>query len=387
MITMYNNIKNITTLKAILIIATIGIVSCNSKTKEDVITIETSEPSENDIITITDAQFVSSNMQLGKITKQEFTTSVKANGMFDVPPENKASVSAYFAGYVKNISLLPGDAVKKGQVLFTLENPEYIQIQQDFLEAKSKLSYLKADYERQKTLVAENVTSQKNYLKAESDYKVTLAQYQSLQKKLSLMNINSNTLTGESISAIISVTSPISGIATSIDVSKGMFLNPSDIALTVTNTEHLHLELKIFENDLPLIKEEQPIKIHLQNNSSKVYNGNVHLINRAINPTERTIDIHGDLENPDDAKLFAPGMYLEADIITSSDVFDALPTEAVINIEDANYAILKQDTTSFKKVPVQVGKSSNGFIQILNATDFNADSEFLTKGAFNLITE
>lgn len=384
---MYNNIKNITTLKAILIIATIGIVSCNSKTKEDVITIETSEPSENDIITITDAQFVSSNMQLGKITKQEFTTSVKANGMFDVPPENKASVSAYFAGYVKNISLLPGDAVKKGQVLFTLENPEYIQIQQDFLEAKSKLSYLKADYERQKTLVAENVTSQKNYLKAESDYKVTLAQYQSLQKKLSLMNINSNTLTGESISAIISVTSPISGIATSIDVSKGMFLNPSDIALTVTNTEHLHLELKIFENDLPLIKEEQPIKIHLQNNSSKVYNGNVHLINRAINPTERTIDIHGDLENPDDAKLFAPGMYLEADIITSSDVFDALPTEAVINIEDANYAILKQDTTSFKKVPVQVGKSSNGFIQILNATDFNADSEFLTKGAFNLITE
>jgi membrane fusion protein, heavy metal efflux system len=387
MITMYNNIKNITTLKAILIIATIGIVSCNSKTKEDVITIETSEPSENDIITITDAQFVSSNMQLGKITKQEFTTSVKANGMFDVPPENKASVSAYFAGYVKNISLLPGDAVKKGQVLFTLENPEYIQIQQDFLEAKSKLSYLKADYERQKTLVAENVTSQKNYLKAESDYKVTLAQYQSLQKKLSLMNINSNTLTGESISAIISVTSPISGIATSIDVSKGMFLNPSDIAMTVTNTEHLHLELKIFENDLPLIKEEQPIKIHLQNNSSKVYNGNVHLINRAINPTERTIDIHGDLENPDDAKLFAPGMYLEADIITSSDVFDALPTEAVINIEDANYAILKQDTTSFKKVPVQVGKSSNGFIQILNATDFNADSEFLTKGAFNLITE
>jgi membrane fusion protein, heavy metal efflux system len=384
---MYNNIKNITTLKAILIIATIGIVSCNSKTKEDVITIETSEPSENDIITITDAQFVSSNMQLGKITKQEFTTSVKANGMFDVPPENKASVSAYFAGYVKNISLLPGDAVKKGQVLFTLENPEYIQIQQDFLEAKSKLSYLKADYERQKTLVAENVTSQKNYLKAESDYKVTLAQYQSLQKKLSLMNINSNTLTGESISAIISVTSPISGIATSIDVSKGMFLNPSDIAMTVTNTEHLHLELKIFENDLPLIKEEQPIKIHLQNNSSKVYNGNVHLINRAINPTERTIDIHGDLENPDDAKLFAPGMYLEADIITSSDVFDALPTEAVINIEDANYAILKQDTTSFKKVPVQVGKSSNGFIQILNATDFNADSEFLTKGAFNLITE
>ncbi len=384
---MFNNFKNILAIKGLFIIATASLISCNSKTKEDVITIETSEASENDIITITDAQFVSSNLELGKITKQEFTTTVKANGMFDVPPENKATVSAYFAGYVKNISLLPGDIVKKGQVLFTLENPEYVQIQQDFLEAKSKLNYLKADYERQKVLFSDNVTSQKNYLKAESDYKVTLAQYQSLQKKLSLMNINSNALTGESISSVISVTSPISGIATSIEVSKGMFLNPSDVAMTITNTDHLHLELKIFENDLPLIKEEQPIKIHLQSNSNQVYEGIVHLINRAINPTERTIDIHGDLVNEDDAKLFAPGMYLEADIITSSDVFDALPNEAVINIENTNYAIIKQDGTSYKKVPVQIGKSSNEYIQILNAVDFNPDSEFLTKGAFNLIVE
>ncbi|MFH6769933.1 efflux RND transporter periplasmic adaptor subunit [Gaetbulibacter aquiaggeris] len=387
MITMFNNFKNIISLIGFLIIVSVSLVSCNSKNKEDVITIETSESSEKDMITITDAQFVSSEMELGKITKHEFITSVKANGMFDVPPENKATVSAYFAGYVKNISLLPGDIVKKGQVLFTLENPEYIQIQQDFLEAKSKLNYLKADYERQKTLVADNVTSQKNYLKAESDYKVTLAQYQSLQKKLSLMNINSNTLTGDSIRSIMNVMSPISGIVTSIEVSKGMFLNPSDIAMTVTNTDHLHLELKIFENDLPFVKVEQPIKIHLQNNSSQVYNGSVHLINRAINPTERTIDIHGDLENPDDAKLFAPGMYLEADIITSSNVFDALPTEAVINFENTNYAILKQNVTSFKKVPVQIGQSSNGFIQILNANDFDPNSEFITKGAFNLITE
>jgi len=384
---MLNNLKNILTAKRIVVITAAFLISCNSKTKEDVITIEPSEITGKDNIIITDAQFVSSNLELGKITKQEFSTSVKANGMFDVPPENKATISAYFAGYVKNISLLPGDRVKKGQVLFTLENPEYVQIQQDFLEAKSKLDYLKADYERQKLLYTDNVTSQKNYLKAESEYKVTLAQYQSLQKKLNMMNINPNSLTGDSISSIINVTSPISGIATSIEVSKGMFLNPSNVAMTVTNTDQLHLELKIFENDLPFIKEEQPIKIHLQNNSSKVYEGIVHLINRAINPTERTIDIHGDLVNEDDAKLFAPGMYLEADIITSRDIYDALPNEAIVNVENNNYAIIKQSETSYKKVPIEIGKTSNGFTQILNVADFNLDSEFLTKGAFNLIIE
>jgi cobalt-zinc-cadmium efflux system membrane fusion protein len=384
---MSNQIKNSISQKGFLIILSIIMMSCNSKNKQDVIEINNSETPETNLVTITKSQFESSNMELGSISKQEFNSSVKANGMFDVPPENKATVSAYFAGYVKSISLLPGDAVKKGQVLFTLENPEYVQMQQDFLEAQSKLDYLKADYDRQQTLLADNITSKKNFLKAESEYKMTLAQYQSLKKKLGLMNINPNTLNGETITSTISVLAPISGTVTSIEASKGMFLNPSDVALTVTNTNHLHLELKIFEQDLPLVKEGQPIKIHLLNNSDSIYDGEVHLINKAVNTEDRTINIHGDLVNDKDANLFAPGMYIETDIITRSHIFDALPNEAIVNIENAFYALTKQDETTYKKVPIEVGLSSNGFTQILNSNDFNDQTEFVTKGAFNLITE
>jgi cobalt-zinc-cadmium efflux system membrane fusion protein len=384
---MLSTLKNIIQRKGFLVVCAIVLMSCNSKSKQDAILIDDLETTESDIITITKSQFDSSNMELGNLVKHEFNTIVKANGMFDVPPENKATVSTYFAGYVKNISLLPGDKVKKGQVLFTLENPEYIQIQQDFLEAKSRLDYLKADYERQKTLLADNVTSMKNYLKAESDYMVTQAQYQSLKKKLSLMNINSSNFTGESIRSTMSVLSPISGIVTSIEASTGMFLNPSDVALTVTNTDHLHLELKIFENDLPMIKVGQPIKIHLQNNTQKVYDAQVHLINRSINAQDRTIDIHGDLVNEEDAKLFVPGMYIETDILTSSDVFEALPSEAVVNIENVYFALIKQSDTTYKKVPIEIGMISNGYTQILNTEDFNKDTLFMTKGAFNLISE
>lgn len=384
---MSNQIKNSISQKGFLIILSIIMMSCNSKNKQDVIEINSSGTPETNLVTITKSQFESSNMELGSISKQEFNSSVKANGMFDAPPENKATVSAYFAGYVKNISLLPGDAVKKGQVLFTLENPGYVQMQQDFLEAQSRLDYLKADYDRQQTLLADNITSKKSFLKSESEYKVTLTQYQSLKKKLGLMNINPNTLSGETITSTISVLAPISGTVTSIEASKGMFLNPSDVALTVTNTNRIHLELKIFEQDLPLVKEGQPIKIHLQNNSDSIYDGEVHLINKAVNTEDRTINIHGDLVNDKDAKLFAPGMYIETDIITRSHIFDALPNEAIVNIENAFYALTKQDETTYKKVSIAVGLSSNGFTQILNSNDFTDKTEFVTKGAFNLITE
>ena len=326
-------------------------------------------------------------MELGKITLQEFNTVVKANGMFAVPPQNKADVSAYFAGYVKDIDLLPGDTVKKGQVLFTIENPEYVQVQRDFLEAIGRLDYLRSDYERQKSLMADNVTSQKNYLKAESEYKVTLAQYQSLKKQLTLMNINPNTLSGDNIRSVISVLSPLSGYATAVNISKGMFLNPSDIAVTVTNTDDLHIELKIFEKDLPAVKIGQPINFRLQNNTDHVYKGKGHLVNRTIDERERTVMIHGDLLNGEDVKRFAPGMYIEGEILTTTSQYPALPSDAVVNIDNDFFALVKETDSTFSKVMIKVGSMDNGYTQILNSNDFGQDAEFLTKGAFNLLTE
>ena len=383
-----NNFTHVISLTSILLLLTLTLASCNPKAKPETANTDvTTGIKDQDAIIITENQFKSGGMALGKISMQEFNTVVKANGMFAVPPQNQADVSAYFAGYVKDISLLPGNKVEKGQVLFTIENPEYVQVQQDFLEAKGRLSYLKSDYERQKELMADNVTSKKNFLKAESEYTVTMAQYQSLKKKLSLMNINPNTLTGENIQSVISVVSPLSGYSTTINAGKGMYLNPSDVALTVTNTDDLHIELKIFEKDLPMVKKGQQINVRLQNDMNNVYKGVVHLVNKSINAQSRTVEIHGDLVNDEEVQLFAPGMYIEAETLTTSAEYPALPSEAVANIDNDFFVLVKNDNTNFKRVLVKIGATNNGFTQILNAADFKPNTEFLTNGAFNLITE
>ena len=134
----------------VLILLVGTFISCSSpdKSKEKSLIVE----SESHGVSITIEQFQSSNMLLGKLSTQPFSQSIKTFGMFEAPPESKASVSAYFEGYVKELKLLIGQKVNKGQVLFTLENPAYIQVQQNFLEAKGQLKYLKSDYERQKNL-------------------------------------------------------------------------------------------------------------------------------------------------------------------------------------------------------------------------------------------
>jgi cobalt-zinc-cadmium efflux system membrane fusion protein len=377
------------TLKYILPILTLPfLIACGGN--------ETVENQESEIeetsttLIVTNAQFELGKMELGTLTEQSFNNVVKANGALDVPPENKATVSAYFGGYVKSISLLQGQKIAKGQTLFVLENPDYIQVQQDFLEAKSQLSYLKSDYERQKELAANNVSSQKTFLKAESEYKMTLAKYESLKKKLQLMNINPNSVTEYNMNSTITVKSPIAGFVTSVLATKGLFLNPSDIALTIMNTDHMHVELNIFEQDLTNVAIDQDVTFRIQN-SNTIYKAKVYLINKAIDTENRTIKLHCHFINEEDAIALTPGMFVEAEIYASSDSSLALPTNSVVSIENKSYILLKKERSkneiTFERVEVKPGQINGNYIEILNSRDFKSDDQFLITGAFNLIQE
>lgn len=339
---------------------------------------------------LTQVQFKSSEMQLGKMEKRDFHNVVRANGIIDVPPSNRVSISPYFGGYVKDIDLLPGQRVKKGQLLFTIENPDFVQMQQDFLEAKGELVYLSADYERQKSLAKDNVTSQKNYLKAQSDYTMTKVRIESLRKKLELMNINPNTLTIDNIRTKVSVTSPIDGYVTKMDATRGAFINPMENAVAIVNTDHLHLELNIFERDITKVAIGQKIRFQLQEEGDKTYDAEVHLINKSIDERKRTIGVHGHFSDQSLLSRLNPGMYIEAQIETTKTSQLSLPHDALIELEGKFYALLRIPSRQgylFIRKRIKAGLIDNGFVVVLNAEDFSKDAEFLVDGAYNLINE
>ncbi len=380
-------------LLAVPVLAGTTLISCSSMGERSAMGETGSSPVEpdNNVYVITASQFKASGMKTGALEKRKFKRSVKSNGMIDVPPENKASVSAYFGGYVREITLLPGDKVKKGQVLFTLENPEYIEIQRDFLEADSRLAYLRSDYERQKSLASEGVSSEKKYLKAEAEYRATKVRVASLRKKLQLMNIDPSGLNENEIRSRIPVLSPISGYVSEIHLSKGLYLDPSDVAMNIINTDHLHLELSVFEQNLGQIRKGQEIRFRVQNNPSVVYLARVHLVNPGIDRNERTFKIHAHPEEGSDPAFLVPGMYVESEIFIRSHEGPALPHEAVVENDGRKYVLLLRDSTEsemlFEKREVKTGASSGNYYEILNAGDFEADARFLLTGAFRMISE
>jgi membrane fusion protein, heavy metal efflux system len=354
-------------------------------------TIDISANPHTEVITLTQEQFTTSNMQLGSFEQRSFASKVKANGYIDVPPEYKASVSVKLGGFVKALSILPGGKIMQGALLFTLENPDYIQLQQDYLEAKAQLAYLQSDFERQKSLADENITSQKNFLKAESDFKVTQARVAGLKEKLKLLNINLSVLDAGTIEPVVKVLSPLTGFISKVNITRGVFVSPADVAVEIVSTEHMHVELQAFERDVPFIKENQVITFNVSGAPSVKYMGEVYLIGKTVEGDTRTVNIHGHIDDEDKLKNILPGMYVEATIEVESSMHTVLPTNAVVTVEDNSYVLLmsKQHNRGyeFKKVKVHVGRFNNEWTEIINAAAFKADDVFLVKGAFNLILE
>src|SRR2546421_8621006 len=131
------------------------IISCSSKKEETKLTEH--DEVMKDEVTLTEEQFKSLSLQLGSTEMRSLSKNIKANGILDVPPQNLVSISAPMGGFVKSTDLLQGMHVNKGQVIVVMEHPDYIQLQQDYLDNKNQLEFLEQEYKRQQDLAKENV--------------------------------------------------------------------------------------------------------------------------------------------------------------------------------------------------------------------------------------
>lgn len=346
-------------------------------------------PIASNELVISKPQFEGEKMALGKLETRTFNETIKTSGLIDVPPHNKASISSFVGGYITKTPLLIGDKVKKGQMLITLENPEYVEIQQQYLEVSEQIAYLESEFSRQKTLFDEKITSQKNYLKAESSYKSTLALYNGLRKKLSMLNINPATVEQGNISSTINLYAPIDGYVTKVNASNGLYISPSDIVMEIVDTDHIHLELSVYEKDILHIKKDQKITFKIPEASNETFEAEVHLVGTTIDEATRTVKIHAHILNEKQAN-FIVGMFVEAQIITDAAENLALPKEAIIE-QDGNYfaLVLKSktaDTYHFEKVKVDIGTETEAYTSILKAEKL-IDKDIIVKGAFMLLSE
>jgi len=366
---------------ALLFIAVL-FASCGSKTEET--KQEEHHEEEASVVELTPEQVKIINLKLGKVEMKDLSGAIKVNGMLDVPPQNLVSISAPMGGFVKSTELLQGMKVSKGQAIVVMQHPDYIQMQQDFLESKSQLDYLELEYKRQQELSKDNVNSQKTLQQAKSQYESMLAKNAGLKAKLMMLGINGEKLTSQTIQNTISISSPISGYVTHVNVNIGMYVNPTDVMFKIVDTEHLHAELTVFEKDVPKIKIGQKVRFTLANETDE-RTATVYLIGREISE-DRTVRIHCHLDKEDLDLL--PGMYLKAYVEAGTQSLPAIPNEAIVNFEGKDYIfVTEKEANHFKMLEVTKGISELGFTEVEMKEGLNNESLIVISGAYDILAK
>ncbi len=373
----------------ILVLSFAIFVRCNSKTDDngtanEVGTLET----DSGQITLTQAQFDAMDMKWGELVSKTFSQEIKVQGEVKLPVEGMQDITPYFGGYVSGLTLIEGQQVRKGEVLFYLESPELVRLQQDYLEAFSQLNFLKEEYERQKTLFSEKIASQKGYLKAESEYMTTLVRAESLKKQLGMIQVNTNNLTAETIKTKVPIISPISGFVESIFTVPGAFLPSASRAVSLINTENLHIELNVFEKDAVNVKEGQKVTFTMPDLPGQEFEAEVHVVGQSISE-QRFVPIHADLVGESLKRKLVPGMFLEAKIKLEPKEGLSLPATAIIEADGIPYVLVQRSNTNgdfqLEKVEVTLGRQNDEMVEIYPNPSLDENSKILVKGGFTLL--
>jgi len=367
----------------------LALISCNSGKKAEIAV--PAEVIPENIVEMRADQIKLANIQIGSLEVRSMSGTLQVNGVVAVAPNSMATVSAPMGGYIKSTNLLPGKPVRKGQTLAVIENPEFIDLQQNYLEAKSKFEFAEADYKRQCDLFKNDATSQKNMQQVTSDYKILNAQVRAMEQKLRLIGIQASNLTAENITSTASVVSPISGFLKTVNVSIGKSVSSTDVLFELVNSDQLFLELTLFEKDANKVAVGQRLHF-LINNETEEHEAILYQTAKSIN-ADKNYKVYATVCGK--CKNLLPGTYVNAIIEISGQKATALPAEAIVSFQDKNYIFLfeKEKTeggkafTEYRMVEVQKGVSERGFVEVILPTGMDAKGlKVVVKGAYNLLS-
>lgn len=394
------------------IIIALFFTACGSKKGEEQQTVATEQPEHGpEVVEFSPDQFNATGIQLGNVSNTNLSNYIKASGTIEVPPQNLISITSPYGGNIKSTSILEGKFIGKGQIVATLENPEFIQIQQDYLESTSQLAFLKQELTRQQELVAENIAARKSLQRASSEYNSMNARVEGLKAKLRMININPASVRSGRFTSRVNIYSPQGGYVTKVLANVGKFVSANEVVADIANTTNMLVSINVFEKDVPNINVGQKIRFRATGDSVERL-AVVTLIGKDIHEN-RTVEVQGRITTPSQKLL--PGMFINAILEIGTALTPALPQEAVVQAGGKNYifvleeakgqhkdtepsqAVTKEENKktkreeaihyAFRRVEVGVGVTENGFTAVILPEKFDLQKKVVIKGAYDLLSK
>ncbi|PPK85334.1 cobalt-zinc-cadmium efflux system membrane fusion protein [Neolewinella xylanilytica] len=336
-------------------------------------------------IRLSPEQIAAMDIRFGTLREMKLNDYLTATGSLGLPPNAYASVSARASGFVRDVAnYVEGDYVEQGAVLGYLENPDFIDLQQRYLEVKAELQYLTQDLARQQQLYADSAGVLNTVQQLESRVAARRATLAGLRERLEYLGMQPDGVTPESIQQRITVFSPRSGYITTISLHDGMYVEPSTQLMELIDEEHLHLELDVFERDIGKVEKGQRVTYRIPSLSNEPYTAEIHVIGKEFNAENKTVRVHAHLQG--EQPPFIRDRFAEARIWLDDATVTALPEGAVVREGELHYVYAADSSgvgaLAFTALRVNPGVTEAGYTAVRFVDPLPEGVRLVTEGAY-----
>jgi membrane fusion protein, heavy metal efflux system len=292
----------------------------------------------------------------------ERDTFVRINGRITWDDSRTSRVTSPVVGKVAELRVMPGAAVKKGDLLALVSSPEFGQIQADSRRAETDLSHAERGVARAKELYQAGVIAQKELQSLEADLARARGERQrTLAKEKSFGG-------GAMIDQMFRLLAPVSGTIVERKINLGQELRTDQSGeqalFTISDPSHLWVTLDIPEVLSKEIQVGEQVRISVPALPGEVFDATVEYVADFIDSQSRTIKARASVLNKE--RRLKAEMFVMADVTIAPSKALLVPATALFLQGAKFYGFVETSPGVFTRREFSAEEASLGFMRVLN---------------------
>jgi membrane fusion protein, heavy metal efflux system len=312
-----------------------------------------------------------SSVRVEPVEERDFPIEKEAVGSIDFNENMTVQIFTPYQGRIMALFAEMGNDVKKGQTLFTVDSPDLLQAESTLIAAAGVLELDRKNLDRLHDLYTTRAVSQRDVEQATSDEQTAEGNLRAARDAVRIFGKNDadidSIITNRLADPTLVVASPIDGRVTARNAAPGLFVQPGSAPApyTVADMDTMWMLANVAEQDSPVFRVGQALKVKLDAFPDRVFDGKVTYIGETVDPNTRRVLVSSEIKTP--LHELRSGMFANFVISIGAPMRSAaVPVDGVVREGDGIMTIwVTADRRRFTRRLVQIGEERDGYRQIL----------------------
>ncbi|MHB0772757.1 efflux RND transporter periplasmic adaptor subunit [Bradyrhizobium sp. 5.13L] len=359
---------------------------------------EISSQSRKNVQTFTPTPSEWATLTIEPVKARSFRAEYVTEGKVAVDEDRSTPVFSPYAGRVTKLLAKPGERLKQGQPLFTIEAADTVQAQNDFIaamtsqnKAKSALELSDIQFKRAKDLYEGHAIPLKDYQQAEAsqvqaqnDMRSSGTALEAARNKLRILGFTEETIKAfqdkGAINPEITIYSPIAGTVVQRKIGPGQYVSSgaSEPVFVVGDLSTVWLTAFVRESDAAAVCIGQDITVNVMALPGRPFTARINYVAAAIDPNTRRLLVRATIDNKDG--LLKPEMFANVTIYSAGDrAAPAVPKQALIYEADKVRLWVAREDKSVELRQIKTGLINGNLVEV--TSNLKPGEQIVTKGS------